>query len=743
MKFFTLLACLFLLIGIGQAQVEISGKGTGNTITITNDNATVNGWISDSLQTLFVDDTTALKLLATVEGRVANMRGLDATNNPDKGGGWFTVVDSSDYGSILTTAIKGAEWFEHLTTDRVWVRDIYRIRGVAYLRDFGVIGDNSNDDTEEVTKAFRSGVPLTGMGGDTCKITSTVKVSDIPVHFTSSDGNYVVFISSIKDTMFLFTESMTDTVDSLVRDGRQAESFIVVSDGSQFEIGDLLKLRSDKDWYNTTTPSANQKGEMNVVASIRNDTLDLRYSLHDNYSILDGVEAVHINLAEDPQPIYLADMQFIVEDQPANSAPTLMILYKDSPFIYRCRTDSAMYLGIHIKESSNITIDKCSVFYSKRAGYGYGISVSGCTGGVVERNFCFNNRHHIDVGASSGFSIPSHDIMVRFNEGNGGGNYSTHIGAENTTYFANRVNCGETADGFVIRSEETKCINNIITGSALAHIFNLGNAPNAVIEGNVYNSSTVWDPDSIENGGSYSDTRQRQFRSFVNYQQADASGNVYDNWDKNSIIIKNNTMINANVAATGFLYIAEHDTIWNLELTGNTYSLHSEYNTGYLIYSAVNPIVLIKAKVSNNNVTVLEGSNVGFAYQVSWGDSCYYEYLDPDRITKNVSGLFSYNNYVADMDSSDSLNIGQGIMGNGEVRIDTNNVVEGICKFRFAETGAVTIEDTTGYDFFSTSSAADKFCIYANSVGGDVGPSIKNNLGANRAVRVKIEYYDP
>ena len=79
-----------------------------------------------------VDDTTDLKTLNGLEGTTAYLKQLASGNT--NGGGWFVVVDSSDHGSILTTAMGGINWFEHPTTDRVWLRSDYLHSKVLMLR---------------------------------------------------------------------------------------------------------------------------------------------------------------------------------------------------------------------------------------------------------------------------------------------------------------------------------------------------------------------------------------------------------------------------------------------------------------------------------------------------------------------------------------------------------------------------------------------------------------------------------
>jgi hypothetical protein len=130
------LACLFLLVGAGQAQVDISGKGTGNTITITNDNATINGWISDSLAQVhgfigdslaqfFTADTSTLQSLDWAEGRVVYVLGMNTSLTPNVGGGWYAAKDSS--------FVEGKYAFQHPTQGLQWVSLTYLLFNTLFI----------------------------------------------------------------------------------------------------------------------------------------------------------------------------------------------------------------------------------------------------------------------------------------------------------------------------------------------------------------------------------------------------------------------------------------------------------------------------------------------------------------------------------------------------------------------------------------------------------------------------------
>jgi len=101
-----LLIFLLLLVPlVVRSQVTLGAKGSGNQYTITNN-------LADIRADLTVDDTTALKAKAFIEGDFAYLKQLSATNSA--GGGWFVVADS--------THPEGIGAFDHTSQAYQWIR---------------------------------------------------------------------------------------------------------------------------------------------------------------------------------------------------------------------------------------------------------------------------------------------------------------------------------------------------------------------------------------------------------------------------------------------------------------------------------------------------------------------------------------------------------------------------------------------------------------------------------------------
>jgi len=170
MKLFLSLLFFFLLSSSLFSQVRLTGKGTGNTISITNDlptmrkiakdslnerigadGVTVNELITDtlalertarstaikdSLSTLFVADTAALKLLSLQEGRGAFLLALSGTNS--NGYGYYTQVDSAypeGYkGTVFASTVSGKQW----------VANNFLETNSVNILNFGAYSDSTN-----------------------------------------------------------------------------------------------------------------------------------------------------------------------------------------------------------------------------------------------------------------------------------------------------------------------------------------------------------------------------------------------------------------------------------------------------------------------------------------------------------------------------------------------------------------------------------------------------------------------
>ena len=703
--------------------------------------------ISDSIST--ATDTASLKLNTGSEGHLCYLKQLSSANT--NGGGWFVAMDSA----YAEDAYSRGYCYPHPTAGYQWVRDEFLQRGYVTLRQYGAIGDNSTDDTVPVRNAFNSGVTLIGTSLDTHYVTSTIRIKDKPVRFLPSGPEYVSFTASMNDTMFNFTGTISDTIDTLAADGVQGKNFYVVNSPDSFAVGDMTRLASDSSFYHQSS-SASRMGEINKVVRINGDTLFLSHSVTDNYSVEDGSIQVRIFKFPSPEPLYIEGMNCILDSRLMNidsvnvptgyyaiTTPTLMIQYKDQPFLYRCRTDSAMYLGIHLYECLDFTVDKCETYSSVQSGSGYGVNPVACTGGVIERCFMFNSRHAIDVSAKY---IPSHDVVVRNNIARGGGNYSTHSGAENITFIGNTIT--GYASAFNIRGEDCKVLYNHAVLNQGDAFCSAGSGPNLQLIGNSVSSAIQWDADTVQYDGADRLKERGGVRWLLQYQpNTGTAWNTIDSYKKNSVVIKDNTLFHINAlddAFAGVLYLAGWDTLYNLEISGNTVSserTEEDDSETYLIYSP-DTTDLIHARIFGNNLTNIKGAGWQLFNDVNFLDSCYWEVIDQNG-TKMVNGIWEYKKAV-EMDSADYYITHTGMVGSGEVRIDTLAgtpwKTEGIAKFKFDNQGNPVITDTTGYNgIFTTGTTAGLFNITdnANAV------KMQNKLGDDRRVTIKLEYFKP
>ena len=119
----------------------------------------------DSIATVIQDsiafpvDTTALKLLNMDKGRVAFTRGLDATSNPNLGGGQWNVIDSIYAETFATLGYAKS----HVTDGFQWERDALRQSRLVYPEWWGAIPDDGSDTDDRA--AIQAAIDLTEAGG--------------------------------------------------------------------------------------------------------------------------------------------------------------------------------------------------------------------------------------------------------------------------------------------------------------------------------------------------------------------------------------------------------------------------------------------------------------------------------------------------------------------------------------------------------------------------------------------------
>ena len=709
-----------------------SAKDTINAFIEDSLDAAVTDWRSDIEDSISTEnDTTALKLNDAPEGHLCYLKQLSSANT--NGAGWFVAVDSA----YAENAYSKGYVYPHPTAAMQWVRDEFLQRGYVMMEWYGALGDGSTDDATAIQNAFNSEVHIVGVGGNTYKLGSTITVHQKDVRFSSNNKDYVKFSMYVDDGAFYFSDSLSATEDTLTADAKKGTSYILVGDSSLHSVSDLIKLKSSVVFL-PRGALGSRKGELQKIRAITGDTLWMEYPLFDNYDVTLGGEVVRVLLWEETNTLNISDLHIQYYNVVLSATPAFHVYSYDHPVINHCRSDSADYVAFKFTNCYNPYVLDLQVYNSRKDGSGYGLNFSGGCHTIAERCYFSNCRHGIDAG---GTDVPLRTGEIRFSwfvrcDA------STHQLAENFSFFKN-VMYGMTSSPFIIRGENNKVLYNEVYAASAGHMVGQQNGYNLQVIGNIYNSTIEMGLiDSVLYEGSYINTPQSQFEHLVLI-----SGSLYDSVAHSYLIIKDNSFFHANGNSAAILGVADIDTLRNLVIANNTFSVfgQDDYVSGTYVVSTYDTLVIDKSTIRDNQFLNQHGQiqlagTAGSGVSIKFTDDTNIEFYNPQWKTTMIDSLWTYKRSTT-LDSAESILFRPGTSGYGTVTIDTTTygVLEAKARFRWSWAAVAEIEDSTGFgENFTVGAGAGKF----NFVDNGTHLKFLNSVGDNRTVTLDLVIYN-
>jgi len=603
----------FLLSGVvfGQGQVGTRPSSGGNTYNITNQRTDVESWFT-------AVDTTALKTLTGSEGSYAYLKQLSSANT--NGGGWFVAIDSSDHGSILTTATKGALWFEHPTTDRVWIREIYLNQNRAYLRDFGAIGDGITDDYEAINEAFQSEIPLVGKSGVTYLVGEKFSLRGYDLDISSSGSE--PFTISIDQTglsdydiiMNIGGNASSDTT-TLADSVWVNTNSCIVADGSIFSAGDIIEFRSDSAWQVARLSA--DKGEIHRVLRVEVDTVYIEDHFWTNYS--SDPEAVSV-VKIDANIINIKGMKIKTSTDSVSTVKLLglEIRYTKDSVLENVTVMNFSYNCLYIMDNYNLLVTGGEYGGARLTGLGYGIACEGNNILKITEAVIQNSIKGIDVG--EGVTYPCRNILISNNHFlNCAAGVGGHSGVEAISVIGNIFSqCGT---GIIIKGSDAFISSNKFHGK-MSYCITFTNhfqatvpfqaASNMVVDNNYYSPSQ----NQRQNFTSNDTTSYYMAIYFISITSNDTSDNAYYAFTNNKAYGIRSYFLN--------MVLSESVTLHNVTVANNICRFYNPDPTSECVFQN-GRLHLENSRLMNNDVAIMNGSAIT---EYDYADAYGWDYMD-------------------------------------------------------------------------------------------------------------------
>lgn len=545
---------------------------------------------------------------------------------------------------------------EDINTQLLKPKDEY----LAYASQLGLVPNDPLFDNAPVFEQV-----LTSLNGkclilednSTYYVKRTVKVLDVDVSMRALGTPSEVYNMQVGANVMEVASSVLGTAQvtsSITIGSRQ----VVISNTTNFKVGGLFAIKSDKYWYNDPRDQT-YKSQLHRIYSVDGTVINTYDAMLDGYDL--DTEIVTVE-AYNPIKCVISNVDF--QATPIPTAPDnrpnaqgLIVRHAINPVIDNCSTKDAQACGIFLYRSYAPVVqggisDRCNSYYT-----GYGVQTSGTAHALIQDRRILGSRRGVDV---SGIGVISTGTVVRNNTVIGGGVNShgdtygwvsqpshalgayqggvgSHGAADHTVYEGNTtywihspLNC---------RSSNEYIKNNLFVGRTRNGVIDLAFGKNYTIIGNRCTSGFAYGDGrttKVFDGGANVNSRRPDVfvniqptaggRIFVSTNDIEAQnamfrcmGNINGVYDK--FIVSDNNIDFATVTGADpvFMFISSTDALLTIPsrsvFKGNT--LQRQGGTGAISYfpdgwEVSNNVVMDEgiSKQSNSTKTkVTSGAN--------------------------------------------------------------------------------------------------------------------------------------
>lgn len=319
----------------------------------------------------------------------------------------FTAIGavSNTVGVVFTASGAGSG-----TGNAYYTRTVQaKLQETVSVKDYGAVGDGSNDDTAAIQAAL-TGIAFTGgtllFPPGTYKITSTITqafADGVNVNIVGYGAKIdMTSISTYNARVITLGGSRGASTTLSSSATKNADTFAVTS-AANISAGRVLLITSTSLW-NPTRPYY-YSGELALVEKVFGTTITNSNFLYDNYSSADT-------------SIYTLNMPYItvegLEFEANANLTALNITYARNPTVRNCVIHGARYAGVEINYYLGGVVDSNYIYDAWNGlvtGTSYGVAVGSGQGCKVTNNTIYNARHAI----TSGGTEPAREVIYANN----------------------------------------------------------------------------------------------------------------------------------------------------------------------------------------------------------------------------------------------------------------------------------------------------------------------------------------
>lgn len=290
---------------------------------------------------------------------------------------------------------------------------------------YGARGDGVTDDAAAIRLAITAarGEPVTFRPGRRYLIGSPLVFEGLDVDLRTDGARPATICTAGQDFTPLTVKGTPGVVSATLTEsiGHQSQWWRPSSTAGVVP-GMLMAVQSDRLWYHDPRPESRYpayKSELHRVAAVSGGSVITADPAFDGYNLAE--ESVTLTFHK---PVAVDIDNLAVEAKhaaPAWRAAAVVgldVQYTDGARLHRVTTRDTAAVGVTVRESYAPTITGAHTTGHNDYYTGYGIQLSGCTGGVVERAWSAGCRRGVDV---SGGNIVSRRTRVRDCTAVGGG----------------------------------------------------------------------------------------------------------------------------------------------------------------------------------------------------------------------------------------------------------------------------------------------------------------------------------
>ncbi|WP_234736770.1 right-handed parallel beta-helix repeat-containing protein [Tellurirhabdus bombi] len=368
--------------------------------------------------------------------------------------------------------------------------------GWANFDNFNPAGDGIRDDSEKLVKALaycqthRLGLFINPTKKYFLKTPIDYAFAGTVAIRSSRTGQPAVFYLPDNEQFPLQLSakagSLETTLTKAITTGDQALTLTATTD---LKPGDLLHIQTKTAWPIETDT---RKGEFNVVQSLTQNQVTLKYPCQDDYSLSDSVLVTHYR----PAMVYAKELEFRVRKTDDRPVIGLTVLYTQHSQLDRLRIKDAQYASLMLYGCYDTKVTDCVVEGANEEGAGYGIGTVGGWRYSVLHNTSHGCRKLCDFSGDSDRGPTRHSEAIA-NKAYGQGKtnlgndlfqvqsfcVATHGGADGILIERNiAYNC---QTGFQLRGRNIILNANQILGESLYPI-SLAGGQNHTVTNNIY-----------------------------------------------------------------------------------------------------------------------------------------------------------------------------------------------------------------------------------------------------------------